>query len=79
MLRAYLRDTPSFGRVTSSLSGKAVIVSWLEIHSEPSDVFLCSYSEDGEFQGDSWHESVEDAKEYAKSRYGISVDHWRNV
>lgn len=47
---------------------------------ETSDgVFLYRYDREGEFGGDTWHESIEEAKEQAGFEYGDLVEEWREV
>ena len=48
---------------------------------EPRDdgVFLYRYSETGEFGGDTWHASVEEAKDQAAFEFGESLAPWQPV
>lgn len=53
--------------------------SVLLIESTESGVFLYRYSAEGQFAGDTWHFTVDDAKAQAKSEYGSSVSAWKEV
>jgi hypothetical protein len=49
------------------------IAEALLIEVEADGVFLFRLSADGQFAGDTWHESVEEAKEQAKFEFGPST------
>lgn len=51
----------------------------LVIEENPDGVFLFRYDREGEFGGDTWHQSVEDAKEQARFEYGDLVEEWQDV
>lgn len=42
-------------------------------------VFLLRYAEDAIFAGDTWHPSVEEAKEQAMDEYGLALQDWQAV
>ena len=43
------------------------------------NVFLYRLTRSGEAGGDTWHPSVEEAKEQAEYEYGATLDEWRDV
>ena len=47
----------------------------LEIVQEDIGFFLFRYNQDG-FFGDTWHETLEEAKDQAKFEFGINQDWW---
>ena len=49
----------------------------LEIHAENDGYFLRWESSDGSKRGDTWHQSVADAKHQAKAQFGIPESKWR--
>jgi len=52
--------------------------TYLEIEiDESGHAMLYRYRDDGAFCGDTWHESLQDAKEQAAYEYGISELAWR--
>lgn len=52
------------------------IASLVEIRVVSDGVFLLRYSDDGRFVGDTWHMSVEDAKDQAAFEFGASLGAW---
>jgi hypothetical protein len=40
--------------------------------------FLVGYSEVGEFAGDTWHQSADEAKSQARFEHGSRLGEWRN-
>ena len=52
-------------------------VRLLIIEEKSDGLFLTRYDSGGNFAGDTWHMSVEDAHEQARSEYGISA--WRKI
>jgi hypothetical protein len=55
----------------------AAAVVILEEHSE--GVFLDRYSESGAFAGDTWHQTVELAKEQARFEFDVEPAGWETV
>lgn len=51
----------------------------LVIEEQASGVFLFRYTRDGDFGGDTWHMTVDDAKEQAEREYEGIVGEWRQV
>ncbi len=51
----------------------------LLIIQRPDGVFLERFSEKGSFGGDTWHQTVDEAKQQATAEYGSSVGEWREV
>ena len=49
------------------------------IEEDPDGFFLYRYTEDGRAVGDTWHQSVDEAKEQAAFEYGHLLTGWRNV
>jgi hypothetical protein len=49
----------------------------IEVQGE--DVYLLRYTADGEFGGDTWHESIVDAKEQAEHEYEAALGEWHEV
>jgi hypothetical protein len=47
--------------------------------SEREDALLIGYESGSEFSGDTWHESVEEAKLAAADRYGVALEEWQDV
>ena len=48
----------------------------LEIQGNDRDGFHLVMTPDGCFTADTWHESVEDAKEAAREAFGVPLDGW---
>jgi hypothetical protein len=53
--------------------------SVLLIEQSEEGVFLLRYAATGHFAGDTWHPTVEQAKEQAVFEYGDAVAEWRQV
>lgn len=51
----------------------------LLIEETESGIFLERFGADGSFAGDTWHRSVEEAKEQATFEYGELLSDWREV
>jgi hypothetical protein len=51
--------------------------SRLEIVQSEKEVFLYRYDSEGGFAGDTWHMSMEEAKEQARFEYPDAVLEWR--
>ena len=52
---------------------------FLVIEEKPDGVFLYRYGIGGVFAGDTWHQSIDDAKHQASNEYGDSVRDWKDV
>jgi len=48
----------------------------LTIEEGEEGVFLFRHDEDGEFCGDTWHESVEDATAQARAEFEVTAEDW---
>ena len=48
----------------------------LEIQGNEAEGYHLIMSPDGCFTADTWHESVEDAKDTAKEAFGVGLDEW---
>jgi hypothetical protein len=46
---------------------------------DSASVMLYRYRDDGEFCGDTWHASLEEAKEQAQYEYGAELGRWSPV
>ncbi len=44
-----------------------------------TDVFLFRLTKMGDYAGDTWHQSVEEAKKQAEFEYNVSVDDWQKI
>lgn len=51
----------------------------LVIRQSKRGFFLDRYNEDGESAGDTWHQSIDEAREQALAEYNGSVGRWRAV
>jgi hypothetical protein len=49
------------------------------LESRPDGIFLDRFAESGEEAGDTWHQSIGDAKEQALAEYGESLGAWTEV
>lgn len=80
------RDIGELGRVLD-IPAHAAFVPFgvpaiLVIDASASDqfsVFLFRYDAQGDFAGDTWHLSIDEAKEEAESEYGDAVSAWMSV
>lgn len=55
-------------------------ISGDEIAFRPNDdILLFRFTETGEYAGDTWHQSIEEAKAQAEFEYGIAGDAWHTV
>jgi hypothetical protein len=52
------------------------VVLDLEIEFDESGYLLCYVSRDGTVSGDTWHQSLEEAKEAATAFFGIERSRW---
>ncbi|MES2793785.1 MAG: hypothetical protein V4719_29490 [Planctomycetota bacterium] len=46
------------------------------IEANGEEILLLRFDKDGEFCGDTWHQSMSDAKEQARFEFGISLSDW---
>jgi hypothetical protein len=51
----------------------------LLIQQEPDGIFLFGFVEDGDFSGDAWHQSIEEAMLQATFQYGEAQGTWRPI
>ena len=51
----------------------------LLIEQRANDIFLFRFTEEGDYAGDTWHQSVEEAKKQAEFEYNVSVDDWQKI
>lgn len=51
----------------------------LLIDNKLSGIFLFRYAQNGEVVGDTWHTSIDEAKEQADSEYGDFISEWVSV
>lgn len=51
----------------------------LLIELRPDGVFLVRYGEGSVFAGDTWHQTVGEAKEQAEEEYGLALGSWQPV
>lgn len=51
----------------------------LLIEQRENDIFLFRFTKEGDYAGDTWHQSVEEAKKQAKFEYNVSVDSWQKI
>ena len=51
----------------------------LVIEKIPDGIFLIRYTQDGSFAGDTWHKTVEDAKNQANYEYGKLLREWQSL
>ena len=51
----------------------------LVIEQKPDGVFLYRLTDSGEYAGDTWHESIEAAKDQAVFEYGESLGTWQPI
>jgi len=58
-----------------AMESPAIII----IEQKPDGVFLYRYTADGRVVGDTWHMTVDDAKEQAHYEYGDSILPWKLV
>jgi hypothetical protein len=50
----------------------------LIIEERPDGIFLFGYTASGEFAGDTWHQTIDDAKAQATFWYGPDI-HWSPI
>ena len=55
------------------------IVLNLEIQFDESGYLFCYDTTDGTFCGDTWHETLADAEEAARSAFGIDSTEWKSL
>jgi hypothetical protein len=51
----------------------------LVILEKGSGVFLVRFTSDGEFAGDTWHETIDDAKHQAEFEFGDGISAWHMI
>ena len=51
----------------------------VEIEQEGDGFFLFRYDSNGQFAGDTWHQSVDEAKSQAKFEYVLADSGWRRL
>ncbi len=49
------------------------------VSTRPDGIFLERFDETGVDAGDSWHQSIEEAKEQAREEYGESIGVWAPI
>ena len=49
------------------------------IEEKPDGVFLFRFRHDGQVVGDTWHTTVEEAKQQARFEFGDSLSDWKSV
>lgn len=52
---------------------------WVEISEEPEGFYLYHFNQAGECIADTWHETLEEAKEQAKFEFEIKDNDWTTV
>ena len=50
-----------------------------EVHEVDGGYILAWYSRNTSHHGDSWHETLEDALEQARSEFGVGPEEWHSV
>jgi len=78
------RVTPSRAAPVATLPADAPFETplptpdYLEIEPNPPgpDVIMAGYADDGRFSGDSWHPTLDEAKQEALARYGVLLASW---
>jgi hypothetical protein len=61
------------------IRGRLPIPLIIAVLTKPDGIFLERFDETGADAGDSWHQSVEEAKEQAREEYGEGVGVWTPV
>jgi hypothetical protein len=51
----------------------------LVLETRPDGIFLDRYDQSGDEAGDTWHQSIDDAKEQAAAEYGENLGPWTEV
>lgn len=51
----------------------------LIIEETQEGIFLYRYTSKGDFCGDTWHNTIDEAKEQAKFEYGDSINEWKQI
>jgi hypothetical protein len=75
--RHYIGVPPMGGRTDTRERMRVPRV--LVIDTRADGIFLDRYDEDGEEAGDTWHQSVEEAKKQADTEYGENAGPWTEV
>ena len=77
--------TVQYGGMPPELTGDQnlrEVLPWpriLLIEEKPDGIFLYRFAQDESYGGDTWHMSLEEAKEQAEYEYGESLGEWRDV
>ena len=84
-LKAAVKKTT--GNTTHSIGslkdGKPVVEeaiptpAWVEIHEDGGGFFFMHFDESGDVIADTWHQSVNEAKEQAEFEFGILASDWK--
>lgn len=51
----------------------------LLIEQKANDIYLFRFTEKGDYAGDTWHQSIEEAKKQAAFEYDVSVNSWQKI
>ena len=51
----------------------------LVINKLEESFFLNRYTSDGQYSGDTWHKSLNEAQQQAKYEYDLDLDEWENM
>jgi len=81
LVRGEPRQTRHFAGPTEP-AGPPLELPWPDIvliEERPEGVFLFRFSADGEDAGDTWHRTVDAAKDQARDEYGDVLTEWRSV
>jgi len=57
-------------------TGDLPVALRVEIVTTGDGIYLIRYGKDGEFCGDTWHQSIDEAKEQACFEFNISANDW---
>jgi len=66
---------PSNGKGLENISAP----KWIEISEESDGFHLYHFGDDGICIADTWHETLEDAKEQATFEFDIKGDDWKSI
>jgi hypothetical protein len=86
-LRAHVRritgaTTHSIGRIENDMPVPGTPLpgpTYVEIVGADGAFYLFRYNDAGEFGGDTWHQSIEEAQDQAKFEYEIEASDWSTV
>lgn len=65
-----------FGPTGPEEVGEFPPAAFVEIKANESGFLLLRFDADGQFSGDTWHQSLEEAKEQARFEFGIIESDW---